>query len=113
MGQLNQYIPKIVESLKSVDPYKIYLFGSVANGSDDIDIDSDIDLAVILNKDDIPSTYQERLDNKVYVRSAILELSMEVPIDILVYTKKEFALLTSINNPFLSEVIDKGSIIYG
>ncbi len=111
MGYLYQYIPKIVESLKSVDPYKVYLFGSVSNGTDGED--SDIDLAVILNKDDSPTTYEERLNNKVYVRNSILELSMEVPIDLLVYTKKEFQSLTRINNPFITEIVDKGSIIYG
>lgn len=110
MDSLSQYIPQIIESLKVVKPYKIFLFGSVANGVQGAD--SDIDLAIILDKNEIPKTYEERLKNKVYVRNAILDLSLEVPIDILVYTKDEFLKLNQSDNPFISEIVDKGEVIY-
>ncbi|WP_187759878.1 nucleotidyltransferase domain-containing protein [Thiospirochaeta perfilievii] len=110
MTDLKGYIPEIVESLKELDPFKIYMFGSVAKGTDNQD--SDIDLAVILNIDDVPKTYDEKLKNKVSVRNSILDISMEVPIDLLVYTKEEFKILDELNKPFMTEITEKGTLIY-
>ncbi len=110
MNDLKGYLPQIVESLKEIDPFKIYMFGSVARGTDNEN--SDIDLAVILNIDNIPETYDEKLKNKVAVRNAILDLSMEIPIDLLVYTKQEFQLLGELNKPFMSEITEKGTLLY-
>ncbi|MDR2395367.1 MAG: nucleotidyltransferase domain-containing protein, partial [Endomicrobium sp.] len=49
MSFSNDYLNKLVERLKAVDPYKIVLFGSYAKGI--AKPDSDIDLLVILDND--------------------------------------------------------------
>ena len=110
MSDFKNYIQDIVESLKSINPYQIYLFGSVAKNRQEED--SDIDIAVILDKDKMPKTFDEKLQDKVMVRNAIFDLSLEVPIDLLVYSKPEFEKLKRINNPFAFEIIKKGSLIY-
>lgn len=110
MDKLESYLPRIVESLKVIDPYKIIIFGSVANGTDKMF--SDIDIAVIINKENVPKNYDEKLENKLFVRNAILDLSFEIPIDLLVYTKKEFDRLKNTNKPFFSEITEKGKILY-
>lgn len=110
MTDLRGYVPQIVESLKELDPFKIYMFGSVAKGTDNQD--SDIDLAVILNIDEVPKSYDEKLKNKVSVRNSILDISMEVPIDLLVYTKEEFKILDELNKPFMTEITEKGTLLY-
>lgn len=110
MNNLRGYLPQIVESLKQINPFQIYMFGSVAKGTETQD--SDIDLAVILNIDDIPKTYDEKLKNKVAVRNTILELSLEVPIDLLVYTKEEFKILNEYNKPFMTEITETGTLLY-
>lgn len=110
MNSLLDYIPGIIESLKSIDPYQIYLFGSVAVGQETSD--SDIDLVVILNNSNISKSYDEKLENKILVRDAIIDISMEIPIDLLVYSRTEFNKLKEINKPFASEILDKGSLIY-
>ena len=110
MKKLNSYLPGIVESLKEIDPYKIIIFGSVAQGYDNSF--SDLDLVVVINKEQIPSTYDEKLENKIMVRNAILDISFEIPIDLLVYTKEEFFRLENFNKPFFSEITDKGKILY-
>ncbi len=110
MNSLRDYIPTIIESLKSIDPYQIYLFGSVAIGQEKEN--SDIDLVVILDRSSSPKSYDEKLENKLIVRDAILDISMEVAIDLLVYSKSEFIKLKKINKPFASEIINKGSLIY-
>ena len=110
MKKLKDYLPKIIDSLKKIDPYKIILFGSVAQG---IEREySDIDLVVILNEDIITKTYEEKLEKKVMVRDSILDISLEVPIDLLVYSKAEFKKMEEINKPFASEIKEKGSLLY-
>lgn len=110
MKNLKEYLPKIITSLKSIDPYRIILFGSVAQGREKEN--SDIDLVVILNEDIIPKTYDEKLEKKVMVRDSILDISMEIPIDLLVYSKAEFKKLEEINKPFAAELKEKGSLLY-
>ena len=110
MNNIESYIPNIIESLQSIDPYKIIIFGSVAAGM--INDSSDIDIAVIINKDSLPKNYDERLENKILVRNAILDISFEIPIDLLVYTKMEFDQLEINNKPFYSEIVEKGKVLY-
>ena len=86
MTNLKDYLPKIVSALRQLDPYQVFVFGSVANGLGVTD--SDLDIVVILNNDSIPKTYDEKLETKVMVRNSLLELSLEIPIDLLVYSKK-------------------------
>ena len=110
MNNLKDYIPGIIESLKSIDPYQVYLFGSLSVGQENPD--SDIDLVVILNSNTVSKSYDEKLENKILVRDAIIDISMEVPIDLLVFSRTEFNRLKEINKPFASEILDKGSLIY-
>ncbi|MCD6397806.1 MAG: nucleotidyltransferase domain-containing protein [Spirochaetaceae bacterium] len=107
---MKDYIPGIIESLKSIDPYQVYLFGSLSVGQENPD--SDIDLVVILNSNTVSKSYDEKLENKILVRDAIIDISMEVPIDLLVFSRTEFNKLKEINKPFASEILDKGSLIY-
>ena len=103
-------MPQIINSLKNIDPLQVILFGSMVSGN--INEDSDIDLVVILNNETLPSNYEEKLQNKILVRNAILDISFKVAIDLLVYTKMEFEKLKIIGNPFLKEITEKGKIIY-
>lgn len=110
MEELKSYLPAIIDSLKKLDPYRIIIFGSVAQDTENEN--SDIDIAVIIDNDNIPQSYDEKLANKILVRNAILDLSFEIPIDLLVYTKKEFSLLQENNKPFISELTDNGKVLY-
>jgi predicted nucleotidyltransferase len=55
MGNYN-YINQLLEALKQSDPYRIILFGSYAMGT--TDKNSDIDLVVILDNNDVAKTYE-------------------------------------------------------
>lgn len=50
-----------VEKLKALHPYKIILFGSQAYGNPRGD--SDIDLLVVLDSDEMPGSFQENMAN--------------------------------------------------
>jgi len=110
MEDLRSYIPELIESLQKVDPFKIILFGSLVTGLQNED--SDIDLVVILNTDDLPKNTDEKLQYKVRVRKAIRDISFEIPIDLIVYTKAELSKLESIQSPFINEISNKGEILY-
>jgi predicted nucleotidyltransferase len=105
-----KYIPLIVAALRAINPYKIYLFGSVARG--DVTEDSDIDIAVILDSERIHKTYSEKIKTRVQVRKLIMDISYQVPIDILVYSRPEYLKLREINPWFVQEIEEKGEIIY-
>ena len=109
MKLLENYLPEIVDSLRKIDPYKILLFGSLA---EDAQEDAqDIDLAVILDSESLPRSFEERMKNKVAVRTAIFAISQRVPIDIVVYTLAEYRKLLNQNQPFIRE-INSGRTLY-
>lgn len=110
MSNKSKYIEAIIQRLQSLDIYKIILFGSCA--TDNCDEESDIDLIVILDSEEISQNYEEKMNKRLLVRNAIWDLSEEVPIDLLVYTKKEFEIIMNNKNSFFREVENTGQTIY-
>ena len=107
---IDLFLNKIIKNLQIVKPSKIILFGSYAK--DTFDEESDIDLVVILNSEIIPETYDKKLEIKVQVRDSIYELSRQMAIDLVVYTKAEFKLLENLRTSFYNEIMDTGKVIY-
>jgi predicted nucleotidyltransferase len=95
-------ISDLVKNLKPADPYKIVLFGSCAR--DEMTPDSDIDLMVVLDNDDVAKTYTERTQKELAVRKLVREINYKVALDILVYSKKELSILKDYGNFFIEEV---------
>jgi predicted nucleotidyltransferase len=83
---INAVLDDLIFSLKSSNPYKIILFGSYANGNPNEH--SDIDLMVILDNNHVSETYTERLNKKIFIRNLVLEINRQIPLDILVYSKR-------------------------
>lgn len=110
MKNIQDYLPEIKENLKKINPYKIILFGSLS--LDMTHKDSDIDLLVILDSEKISSNYEEKMKNKLLVRRSIYEISKKIPIDLLVYTKKEYEILSKNQNSFFKEINSTGKILY-
>ena len=108
--KLSAVLDLLVSSLKSMDPYKIILFGSYANGNPDEH--SDIDLMVVLDNNHIAETYQEYLDKRLRVKKSVIEINRKVPLDILVYSKEELNIVKEYGNYFVKEVEKTGKIIY-
>ena len=105
-----EYIDSIISSLKKIDPFKVILLGSTAQ--DKTHADSDIDLVVILDTDTLPKSYDEKLENKVKVRDAILKISMEIPVDLLVYSRSEYNKFLELNSTFAKEIQRTGKVLY-
>ena len=104
------FLPQIIDCLKSVDPARVILIGSYSNNN--FNDESDIDLVVILDDDQVPKSYDEKLNLKVQVRDSIYSISRQVPIDLVVYTKGEFSLLEGMGTSFYNEIQDTGKTVY-
>jgi predicted nucleotidyltransferase len=103
-------ISDLVENLKPADPYKIVLFGSCAR--DEMTADSDIDLMVVLDNDNVAKTYEERAGKKLAVRKLVRSINYKVALDILVYSKKELAILKDYGNSLIDEIEKTGRVVY-
>lgn len=84
------------------NPLKIILFGSHGWGIPRED--SDVDLFII------KETSDRRIDRERAVRKIIF--GVEAPLDILVYTPEEIKRRLAFEDPFISEILTKGKIIY-
>ncbi len=63
------YIPKLVECLKTTNPEKIILFGSYASGK--VSPDSDIDILVGTSDNTIPQSFAEKSDTYLKIARTI------------------------------------------
>jgi predicted nucleotidyltransferase len=105
-----KYIPQIVNNIKELNPYKIILFGSRANGG--FSEDSDVDLIVVLDSPGIAKNYDEKMKNKLLVRRQIYELNKKIPIDLIVYSKEEYNMVSESGSSFSKEMRDTGKVLY-
>jgi predicted nucleotidyltransferase len=108
--EINNVLGDLINSLKASDPYKIILFGSYANSNETEN--SDIDLMVILDNNDVSKTYEERQNKKLYIRKLVREINYKMPLDILVYSKAELKKIKEYGNYFIDEIEKTGKIIY-
>ena len=108
--QINNYLDETIKILKMHDPKEIILFGSVSKGTDGIE--SDIDLLVILDVDKIPETYEEKMAMTLDIRKSLRHINKKVSLDLLVYTKKEYAVMKTEKSLFLNEVNKTGRTVY-
>jgi predicted nucleotidyltransferase len=97
---------RIRESLKSLHPDKVIVFGSYAYG--DAGRDSDIDLVVVLDSDVLPTTYHERMINRLLVRRALDALNRDYALDVLVCTAPEWKRFQDLGSAFAKELASRG-----
>jgi uncharacterized protein len=102
MIEVNKIIDVVNRIADGFDPEKIILFGSYATGNPNND--SDIDLLVI--KDTNLPRHKRSLDIQKSLRGSM------IPMDILVYTRKEFEQEQHNKYSFLSYAIKTSKILY-
>ncbi len=98
--QINSVVEIIV---KNVNPEKVILFGSYAYGEPHED--SDLDILVIKDTDD--DRYRRTREIRRYLRGT------KIPIDIVVYTKAEVEDWQDTKSAFITQLIEKGRVLYG
>ena len=103
--EVKRILSEVVEKLKSeYKPLRIILFGSYAFGNPNED--SDIDLLILKN------TNKRRVDRFVQVKKIIYNPNYKIPISPLVYSPKELEERLRIDDDFIKEIIQKGTILY-
>lgn len=99
---LNQELIRIVESLKkNYKPEKIILFGSTNKKK--VREWSDLDLVIIKKT-------SRRFYDRIFDVSGLIP--HQVPVDVLVYTPREFKMMAKDNYFIKNEVLKRGKIIY-
>ncbi len=98
--ELRSSLDAIRNQIKDMGALKIILFGSLVRG--EIDIDSDLDLLVIM-----PSTKSGKEWTKLIYES----VERKIATDIIVYNHKEFEDDLHINR-FLKNLLRSGEVIY-
>ena len=106
----NNYIQQLKERLKELNPYRIILFGSYAYGTPHKN--SDIDLLVVTNDEFIPQTFKEKTDLYISVSEHILNISKQVPVDLIVYTLPMYKQFIETGSSFSKEISRNGIVIY-
>lgn len=100
----NKEIDKVINLIvTNVNPDKIVLFGSYAYG--DPNEDSDLDLLII--KDMEVEKYKRGREIRKYLRGT------RIPIDLLIYSNKEVNELKDDKTAFISQILEKGRVLYG
>ena len=104
------YLPVLIQKLKTTKPEKIILFGSYEYGKPALD--SDLDILVVTDDDFIPSSFSEK--SKIYLRisQSISEIKKEFPVDLIVHTKAMHQRFIEINSLFARELLSKGILLY-
>ncbi len=97
---------QIRESLEPLHPEKVIVFGSYAHG--EAGPDSDIDLIVVLDSDAMPTTYRDRVRNRLLVRRALDALNRDYALDVFVYTLPEWKRFQEAGGAFAKEVASQG-----
>ncbi len=110
MEDNRKYISDIIRNIREIDPYKIILFGSHASGN--FAEDSDLDILVILDSPDVAKNYEEKMRNRLSVRRKIYELSEKISIDLLVFTKGEYDIISENGGSFYNEIKNTGKVLY-
>ncbi len=104
------YIQELTERLKQHNPYLILLFGSYAYGKPHED--SDIDILFVTNDEFVPQTYEELLDYRLNIRKNVRDIAMQVPLDLLIFSRPLFERFKQLNTSFAQEILSKGKILY-
>ena len=106
----NIYIQQLKENLRELNPYLVFLFGSYAYGTPHED--SDIDLLVVTNDEFIPQTFKEKTNLYIAVSEHILNISKQVPVDLIVYTLPMYEQFLKTGSSFSKEILNNGIVIY-
>ncbi|MDR3182321.1 MAG: nucleotidyltransferase domain-containing protein [Planctomycetaceae bacterium] len=109
---IESVLDELVTQLKTSEQplLKIVLFGSYANGT--AKEDSDIDLMVVIDNDDVLKTYDERMKRSLSINRLMRSINYQYALDVLVYSRKELSIVKEFGNDFINEVEQTGRVLY-
>ena len=82
------------------------LFGSRVRGK--FDEGNDVDLIVVLDKEGIPRTFQEKNENFLEVIRLLRDLNKRIAMDLVVMTRAQWKRFVDMDSGFSREVQEEG-----
>ena len=103
-SKVSTNIDKLVNQIiEKYNPIKIILFGSATQSkSGEV---NDVDFMII--KDEVPHYGADR------IRQLYKLIESDIAVDYLVYRPDELERLTSLGDPFIRDIVEKGTVLYG
>lgn len=105
-NELQEILAQVLERLKSYNPEKVILFGSLVEG--EADEYSDLDLLVIKDTKVPPL---QRMQEAIRLCRGKPPLTT-IGIDCLVYTPAELEERLRLGDPFIKQIIARGKVVY-
>jgi predicted nucleotidyltransferase len=97
---------EIIENLRTIDPFKVILFGSYAYGIPNED--SDIDLYIVTKENYVPVSFEENLRIKMEVYRALANFRKKYASDIMVHTLPVHQRFIELGSSFSREIMQRG-----
>jgi predicted nucleotidyltransferase len=97
---------EIIEDLRTIDPFKVILFGSYAYGIPNED--SDIDLYIVTKENYVPINFEENLRIKMKVYGALDNFRKKYASDIMVHTLPVHERFIELGSSFSREIMQRG-----
>ena len=97
----------IVNKLRPLNPEKVILFGSFANGTPHEN--SDIDLYIVSRETFTPCNYAENMQHYKKYTCVLRELKEQHPMDIIVHTLDMNKLFEDAGSSFAREIVTRGT----
>jgi len=101
---------EILKRLEPLEPDRIILFGSHANG--EATEESDVDLYVIGKEKYLPATREEKRQLYLKYSRALRDLRKQIAIDLIVHTDSMHRRMKELNGSFYRELREKGQVLY-
>lgn len=100
---------RVIDALAPLRPYKVIVFGSYADQS--ANEQSDLDLLVVLDIDDLPTSFKENSRYYATVASRLTELRRLIPIDLIVHTRPMYERFKAADGQFARMVTEHGKVL--
>ena len=97
---------EIIGKISAKKPHKVFLFGSHAYGIPGRE--SDVDLLVVIDKEGIPKSYQEKSENYLEISRLLRDINKKISMDILVMTKTQWYEFINKKSGFSREILSRG-----
>ena len=107
---LETVLEEVIARLEPLSLCRVILFGSHAQGR--ATPDSDLDLLIVLDRDDLPRTHQQRVQLDLSVLRALRDLRQRYAMDIIVHTQAMYQRFLAGNSAFAREIQQTGVTVY-
>lgn len=109
-GDLQKLLDEIVARLEPLSLSRVVLFGSQAQEA--ATSESDIDLLVVLDREDVPQTHAEKMELELSVLRPLRGIREKHAMDVIIQTQATHRAFLAGDSTFAREIREKGIALY-